>query len=146
VAVESERAFTAVWNALRGDATLTALLPAGANGVHRQVAPVGTARPFLVLDVLSAVDAPQAIGGARLWQDTLLLTKACGAGLGAWLVLRQIQDRIDALLQGLTVTVDGVLCVKFRRESAPPLEPENVGGVLFVQTAQVWRTEAEPAP
>lgn len=146
MAVESERVFTAAWNLLRADATLTALLPAGPNGVHRQLAPLGTARPFLVLDILSAIDFPQAIGGARYWQDTLLLTKACGQGTNQWATLRTIQDRIDALLQNYTTTVDGVYCVRFRREAAPPLEPETVGGVIYIQTAQTWRTEAEPDP
>lgn len=146
MAVESERVMTAAMALLRADATLTALLPAGANGVHRQIAPTSSARPYLVVDILSAVDRQEAIGGARLWQDTLVMTKACGEGAQSWLGLRNIQDRIDTLMNGYSTTVDNVYVVTFRRESAPPLPPENVGGVIFTQTAQVWRTEAEPAP
>ena len=144
MSVESERAFSAVWTRLRTDTTLTALLPAGAGGFHRGLAPTSSATPYVVVEVLSAIDYPNAVGGARVWQDTLVQTRACGQGLASWSTLVAIQDRIDALLQGYTTTVDGVYIVQFRRESAPPIPPENLNGVIFTQTAQVWRSEAEP--
>lgn len=138
--LESERAYQAVQNRLTGDATLVALL---SGGFHRDLARSDTTRPFVVIGSPIATDA-QTFNGSRHWQDCLILTKACGTAAQRATLL-QIADRIDVLLQDHGTTLDGVGVVKLRRENAPPLEPEvGPGGVVFVQLAQVYRTEAYP--
>jgi hypothetical protein len=142
--LESERVFSAVWNRLRGDATLLALLGAGER-VHRDFAPQGTATPYLTVSLTSAVDALPAIGTTRLWQDTLVMVKVVGSGIQSRLLIRDIADRVDTLLDGHAVTVSGVVVNKLRRESAPPQPPDVVGGVVYPMLNQQYRSEAYQA-
>jgi hypothetical protein len=139
--IESERVYTAVQNRLRGDATLTALLGAGER-IHRDLAPQGTATPYLTISLMSAVDAFPAIGMTRLWQDTLVQVKAVGSGIQSRLLLRDVSDRVDTLLNDHTVEVAGVRVNKLRRESAPPQPPEVVSGVVYPMVNQIYRTKA----
>lgn len=140
--IESERVLAAAAQRLQGDATLIGLLPAGARGIHESVAPHGTATPFVVLDVPSAVDL-NTLGGARIWQNTLVSATVRGKGLTS--TIRPIADRVDALLQGYTALVDGVQVVKLRRERGFRLPPEVEDGVRFPAIYQEYRTEAHAA-
>ncbi len=142
--IEGERVFSAVWNRLRGDATLLTLLGAGER-VHRDFAPQGTATPYLTISLLSVVDALPAIGTTRLWQDTLVQVKAVGTGNQSRPFLLAIADRVDTLLDGHAVTVAGVVVNKLRRESAPPQPPDVVGGIVYPMLNQVYRSEAYAA-
>jgi hypothetical protein len=142
VALEAERAYQAVQDRLTGDATLAGM---AVGGFHRDLARPDTARPHVVIGSPVATDA-QLFNAQRHWQDCLILVKACGTA-GQRGTLLQMADRIDFLLQEHTATVDGVYVVRFRRESAPPIEPELApGGVVYDQRAQVYRTEAAPVP
>lgn len=136
--IASERVLKAAYARLAADATLTTLLGAG-NRLHESLAPLNTATPFVVLDVPSAVDLTTA-NGARVWQDTLLSATVRGKGLTSTIV--PIADRVDELLQGYAVTVDGVVVVKLRRERGFRLPPELENGVRFPAIYQEYRTEA----
>lgn len=140
--IESERVLAAAAQRLQGDATLIALLPAGARGIHESVAPQGTATPFIVLDLPSAVDL-NTTGGARVWQNTLVSATVRGKGLTSAIV--PIADRVDQLLQGYQVTVNGAVIVKLRRERGFRLPPEVENGVRFPAIYQEYRTEAQAA-
>ena len=141
--IESERVLAAVADRLKTDATLAGLLPAGERGVHEAVAPHGTAAPFVVVDVASAVDR-NTLSGTRVWQDALVTATVRGKGLTKTIL--PVADRIDALLQGYGVSLDGVLVVKLRRERGFRL-PVEVGsdGTRYPAIYQEYRTEAQAA-
>lgn len=144
--LESERVFDAVWNRLRGDATLVALLPAGPNGIIREYAPPATALPYVLVSVAAVVDALTEIGGARLWADVLVLTKVIGRGANSHSTVRAIGDRIDLLLQNHQVIVGGVEVVMLRREALIPQPPDvDPAGVVYPMLNVTWRSEAYAA-
>lgn len=136
--IASERALKAVYQRLAGDATLAGLLGSG-NRIHEAVAPEGTATPFLVLDVAAATDLT-AIGGARVWEDTLVAVTARGKGPTSAVV--PIADRVDALLQGYGIVVDGVEVARLVRATGVRLPPEVDGGVRYPAIYQAYRTQA----
>lgn len=134
----SERALKAVYARLAADATLAALLGTG-NRIHEAVAPPGTATPFVVLDVPAATDLT-AIGGARIWEDTLVSATVRGRGLTSSIV--PIADRIDALLQDYDAVVDGVDVPRLTRTRGVRLPPEVEDGVRYPAIYQEYRTTA----
>lgn len=136
--IESERALRAAYQRLAGDTTLTALLPAGAGGIHESVAPENTATPFVVLDVPAATDMG-TLDGRRIWSNTLVSATVRGRGLTSAIV--PIADRIDALLDGYAVTVDGAHVEKLRRERGSRLPVVVENGIRYPAILQVYRSE-----
>jgi hypothetical protein len=136
--IASERVLKAVYARLAGDGTLVGLLGTG-NRIHEQVAPADTATPFVVLDVPAAVDLT-AVGGARIWEDTLVSATVRGRGLTSTIV--PIADRIDTLLQNYAVVVDAVEVGKLTRERGVRLPPEVENGVRYPAIYQEYRSQA----
>lgn len=137
--IEAERVKMAIWRRLAGDSALTALLPSGANSIFHSVASLNAALPNVILDIPASTDV-NSLDGTRIWANTLASVIVRGRGSGA--ALLPIADRIDALLQGYTVTLDGVLVVQLRRETGGPLPTEVDSGVLYPAYFQQYRTEA----
>jgi hypothetical protein len=95
---------------LAADAELTALCP---DGIYWDVAPEGTQR--LVLVSLTAADDEPVFEG-RAWEDTLYLVKAVMLSTIANQNVKAAAARIDAVLEGATLTATGYTTMIVRRE------------------------------
>ena len=84
---------------LGGDATLLAAAP---GGVHADVAPEGTASPWVVFFLVAAADA-SAVGAIRIMADLVYEVRVTGRDCG-YAGLKTAANRIDALLHRATVT------------------------------------------
>lgn len=87
---------------LKADATLTTRAP---GGVYRDMAPQGTAEPFVIVTLMAHLDIPQ-FGDAPAYEEGRFLVKAVGQGTSAT-ATESAADRIHALLNGGTLTVTG---------------------------------------
>jgi hypothetical protein len=95
---------------LAADSELTALCP---DGIYWDVAPEGTQR--LVLVSLTAADDEPVFEG-RAWEDMLYLVKAVMLSTIANQNAKAAAARIDAVLEGATLTAPGYTTMIVRRE------------------------------
>lgn len=95
---------------LGADATLLALMP---NGVYVDEAPANSTR-FVIVSLVDEHDEPQF--GSRSFEDALYLVKAVALSTTAGNV-KAAAARIDALLEGATLTVTGYTTMVVQRES-----------------------------
>jgi hypothetical protein len=96
---------------LAGDATLTALLQAGAS-VFMDIAPHGSTR-FVIVSLIDEFDEAQF--GSRAFEDALYLVEARMLSTASGNI-KAATARIDALLDGGTLTVAGYGFMKMHRE------------------------------
>jgi hypothetical protein len=99
---------------LASDATLTGYLQSGAS-VFMDEAPPGSTK-FVIVSLVSEVDHPQF--GGRSFEDNVYLVEARmlakpGTAIGN---IKAAAARIDALLDGGTLTVSGYKLMMMRRE------------------------------
>lgn len=142
MSVESERVVAAVYQRLAGDATLTEMLPSGAAGVTESVVAPGTALPRVDVDIPSSVDVTP-LGGARSFANTLVAVTARGRGTTR--LLLPIADRVDTLLQGYAVVIDGVELGRLVRERGFRLPVEVEASVFYPAIYQEYRVHASAA-
>lgn len=93
---------------LSADATLAGLAP---GGVWHDVAPQATVLPFVIVSLQTGADEPQ-FGGVA-WQECLYLVKAVAATATA---AESVAARIQALLEGATLTLTGYASMSVRRD------------------------------
>ncbi len=82
---------------LTGDATLTALLAAGAGSVFAEIAPQGSVMPYIVYRMIATTDVVTA-SAARIMVTEQRLVEAICEGQ-SYTPVKAIAERIDVLLQ-----------------------------------------------
>lgn len=119
---------------LTGDATLTGLV---ADRVFSEVAPEGTATPFIVFQAQSdSVDA-LGVGQARIMSASVYMVKAVTSG-SSYAPLIPIADRIDELLHRASGSADGASILASTRERTLRLH-EHQDGVEWRTLASSFR-------
>lgn len=146
--LEAEKVVKAVWQRLSADAALVTAL-GGPGRIWRDLAPQGTLFDrWLTFTVMSSVDT-RTLSGRRFWVKVDVLVKIHGRWSTpdvSTTVLVPAAERVDALIDGYRVVVDGVQIVRFGRERAPYEPPEVVGGVQTRALNQMYATEAYQLP
>lgn len=102
---------TAVIQKLSADTTLLQLMP---NNVHWDEAPKGSTQ-FVIVSLVNADDVPGF--GGRAIEDVLYLVKAVELTTVPTPHIKAAAKRIDALLDGATLTITGYGCMVVRRDS-----------------------------
>jgi hypothetical protein len=127
---------------LHQDVTLTALLP---GGIHDEVAPIGTAYPYLVLANASAVDF-MTHDGHRVWSDELWDITAWAKTSDVSGVLGPIMYRVDQLLHRGSGTVTGAStgvtwsCVREAERKLTEPTDATIRGLQATYRLKVTRT------
>lgn len=126
---------TSLVGKLSGDATLTALAPGGG---WQDVAPKATTLPFWVFSLMSALDEPGFEGTE--WEEVRYLVKAVAAtAAGA----DAVAARIQALLEGATLTITGYTNMLCRREERVR-QTEVVGDDRWYHAGGIYLLMADP--
>jgi hypothetical protein len=99
---------------LGGDATLLAAAP---GGVHADVAPEGTASPWVVWFQVAGEDT-RGMGAARIMADLLYEVRVTGRNCG-YGALKAAANRVDALLHqaATTTNADGTIIGCLREDT-----------------------------
>ena len=120
---------------LKADATLTTRAP---GGVYRDMAPLGTAEPFVIVTLMAHLDIPQ-FGDAPAYEEGRYLVKAVGQGTSAT-ATESAADRIHAVLHGALLTITGFTQMGSWRdervsyvEADGPVRWQHRGGVYVVR-------------
>jgi hypothetical protein len=107
---------------------VTALLAAGASGIHFPVAPADRTWPYLLLECLDAPERDRTFGGptwtAQKWKLSAVTIE--DAPLAS-----TIAAEVNAVLEGATLSITGFtnLCC-MRTRAIPPLPVQGTDGVL----------------
>lgn len=116
---------------LSGDATLAGLAP---GGVHENVAPEGTAEPFVVFSLVTNRDV-NAVGQTRALVNADWDVKVVGQG-ASYAPLVAAADRIDALLHDVQ---GGVVISSHRVATIRYVEPSD--GTTYRHLGGTYRTQ-----
>ena len=113
----------ALYTRLAGDATLNSMLSAG-SAIYDKRAPQNAGTAVVIYQKQSGVPS-YVMGGGTAWEDQRYLVKAVTSGGQSSAPAGRIDARIDALLNGLPLTVSGrnQFCLK------------RVGDIDFVENA-----------
>ena len=89
-----------IYSTLRADATLTAVLGDGANGIYQDRAPAGARFPYVIFFLMDPGDTVNTTGRSQeiIWQPTLWLVKGVHQTASYGPPLSTIEDRIYTLL------------------------------------------------
>jgi hypothetical protein len=131
---------TALYQAMVGDETLTALL-ATPESVYHRLAPVGVEPPYVIFRQQSGRREWASQGGQLRWP--LWLIKGVDRG-GSSDAAEAIDARIDTILTDRKLTFDGFDHLYLRREQDIP---ESVGvddGELLQECGGLYRIAMEP--
>lgn len=97
-----------IFQTLSGDAELGALIP---GGVHSEVAPEGTASPWIVFQYLGGSDL-RGVGTVRVYASGVWIVKVIGEGQ-SFADLAEAADRMDTVLHG---SFGGVVVACYREQ------------------------------
>lgn len=96
-----------IYDTLKADATLTAALSGGANGIYHEVASPGAGFPYVVFFLLDAGDTLNTTGTSQeiIWQPTLWLVKGVHKTASYAAPLATIESRIFTVLHKKMATL-----------------------------------------
>lgn len=139
------RAIQATIAALKSDATLTALLGAGANGIFLQDVPAGALDPYAVVAQQATLRDIQARGGQLVMGKGLITVQVIGKATDLSAKLVPAADRIDALLNTLAgVSVNGGTVVRIVRDRELfYTEPLGDTGVVYAHAGYIYQWWAQ---
>lgn len=125
----------AIFNKLKGDATLTGLLANGTASIYQSVAPQEADPPYVVFNQQAETDAYTL--SQRSWENSIYLVKAVTQGTSP-AAAGTIAERID------TVLTDGALSVSghthmYTRRTATVDYPEVDRGVTYRHAGGLFR-------
>lgn len=136
--------YTAIVSTLKADATLAALLAAGASSVYN-VAPSGAPFPYVEVGGGTEVDmSTMGPDGSGKWgaNTTVAVTgRTQTSGAGSDLPLLMIISRCKALLVGQTLTVTGFPSVAVSLDIVAPMFTEVVDGKPTRTQALILRVQ-----
>jgi hypothetical protein len=136
VAIEAQRVAALVFDALKADAALSAML---GGRVYRDQVPAAAALPAATVGVVSSVDTV-TLGGDRVLDTVLIDVRVVAAG-SSYGAINPSADRVDAVVQGLGGVSGGVDVAKLRRDQVQAYV-ENEAGTQHVHIIQTYRSEA----
>lgn len=124
-----------IFNALSGDATLTAMI----GGVFNTEAPQSVAFPFVIYQNMSAVDYA-AVGANRIWTNQVFMVKVVG-DTADYSTLSPAVARIDVLLhRGSGTALAGIVWAAVREQVIR--QPESVSGKPYRHSGALYRLYA----
>jgi hypothetical protein len=127
-----------IFNKLKGDAGLIALLANGVDSVFYEQAPDNETYPYVVFNIQGGGDLN--ISPARIKEDLFFVrgyTKASPAAAGL------IDAQIDALLHEQTITVTGWGCVDIQREQDIENIEDAPNGEKIYMAGGVYRIQVD---
>lgn len=126
---------SSIHSLLAGDATLTALLGDGANGVYYQRAPLSARAPWVLFNKQAGTPTRTMRGDAYttdVWQ-----VKGVSAG-GLPGPAEDIAARLDVLLNDATLTITGQACLDLHKQSDIDY-PEDNGADTYHHVGASYR-------
>jgi hypothetical protein len=134
--LEADACEQLIYSTLNGDATLTALV----TGVYIDLAPEGTAFPFVVFQEMSGRDLME-VGSNRIWTNFVYSVKVIGQ-TASFADLRTAVARVDVLLHKLSGTAaSGTIHACIREQSVRLLELAP-GGLQVRHSGGIYRLYA----
>ena len=138
-----EVALAAKWifDTLKADATLTAVLSGGAAGIYQDVAPVGAGFPYVVFFLLDPGDTINTTGTSQeiIWQPTLWLVKGVVKSASYGSPLSTIETQIFTDLHKKQATVAGGSVWSAVRVRPFQMQETGPGGEQYRHAGGVYR-------
>lgn len=126
---------------LAGDATLTSLAP---GGVYREVAPLGVAEPYVIVQLMNHRDEYQLARG-QAFEDSTYMVKAVQASTSGSAV-QAAADRIQALLHNGSLTITGYRLTDLERiERIAYVEIDDDRDRRYQHRGGLYQVLVEPA-
>jgi hypothetical protein len=123
---------------LTGDAALMAAAP---GGVWEDVAPEGTAYPFIVFSLQAPTDV-NGLGGRRMWTNATYQVKGVDAGQ-SYTRLSPIADRLDVLLHRQRGAVSGGVVLSCTRDQPVRYSEFDPATGVYKHLGGLYRIEAQ---
>lgn len=131
----------ALISTLAGDATLTTLAP---GGVYREVAPLGVAEPYVIVQLMSH-DDQYLLNKAQAFEAGTYMVKAVQASTSGS-AAQAAADRIQALLHNGSLTITGFRLINLaRQERIAYVEIDDVRDRRYQHRGGLYDVLVEPA-
>lgn len=126
---------------LAGDATLTTLAP---GGVYREVAPLGVAEPYVIVQLMNH-DDQYLLNTAQAFEAGTYMVKAVQASTSGS-AAQAAADRIQALLHNGSLTITGFRLINLaRQERIAYVEIDDVRDRRYQHRGGLYDVLVEPA-
>jgi len=130
-----------IFDKLRADTTLTAVLSGGAAGIYQDVAPPGAGFPYVVFFLLDPGDTLNTTGTSQviIWQPTLWLVKGVNQVASYGAPLSTIETRIFTVLHKQQATITGGNVWSAVRVRPFQMQETGPGGEQYRHLGGVYR-------